>query len=279
MLSPSLPFREQLVQLRSSSPVLQVSLFCCLFFLASILYCYVYALLVPGNYASTLAGSLSCVSRDWALWLLCAPVIIALALRRDVQSKSGKRQILFLLIGVTLFLGSVRMLLEYYTNENAKWLSILLDYTPRYLFITAFFLLLALFLAFKQRVNEGLHSQSNAEQGVATKPSTSLSTLVVFKGDSRKLVAAESVEAIHACGNYLELKIDAESYLMRNTMSKVEQELSGIGFARIHRSHMINLNCLDRVCTRKMEAYMHNGETLKIGRKYIHHLPHFSGSA
>jgi len=81
----------------------------------------------------------------------------------------------------------------------------------------------------------------------AVKPETKyLKRLVVKTAAQTILVQTEDIDWIGAAGNYLELHIGKETYLIRERISRMEQNLDPEKFARIHRSTIVNL---DRIKT------------------------------
>lgn len=54
------------------------------------------------------------------------------------------------------------------------------------------------------------------------------------------LLNAADVVAIEARGNYVLLQLETESYLVRDSISTLEDKLQRCGFVRIHRSVLIN---------------------------------------
>ena len=56
------------------------------------------------------------------------------------------------------------------------------------------------------------------------------------------LVDLEDIDYIEAAANYVHIHIGAESHLLRESISSFDGRLSGRGFARIHRSTIVNLS-------------------------------------
>jgi len=81
----------------------------------------------------------------------------------------------------------------------------------------------------------------------AVKPETKyLKRLVVKMAAQTILVQTEDIDWIGAAGNYLELHVGKETYLVRERISRIELNLDPEKFARIHRSTIVNL---DRIKT------------------------------
>ena len=56
------------------------------------------------------------------------------------------------------------------------------------------------------------------------------------------LVKVEDIDWIEASGNYVNLRVGGRAYPLRETMAGIETRLAGAGFARVHRSAIVNLD-------------------------------------
>ncbi|HWA59323.1 MAG TPA: LytTR family DNA-binding domain-containing protein [Gemmatimonadales bacterium] len=85
------------------------------------------------------------------------------------------------------------------------------------------------------------------------------------------LLRAEEVDWIEAAANYVRFHARGKVYLLRATMTQLEQELDPRRFARIHRSTIVNL---DRVREIRPEWHgdydvqLTTGDVLRLGRRY-----------
>lgn len=244
------------------------------FVVFSFIYCYVYALFYPGSFQANFKSVLSCVSQDWLVWLLITPFVARAIFKKDLSSRRGQLSALALLIACTLTLGAARMSSEH-LNGGEDWLHILLIYTPRYLVITALMVVIGLLYIFKGRTDTSSAQCRQLQQVLARHDRPEPEPLVVYKGSARKMILPQDVRVVRACGNYLELDTAEDCYLMRNTMKNIERQLCACGFVRIHRSHLVNIRAVDKVCGVKLEAHLCGGRVLKIGKKYLQELPHF----
>jgi two-component system LytT family response regulator len=79
----------------------------------------------------------------------------------------------------------------------------------------------------------------------------------------------EEIDYIEAEGDYVRLRMGAESHLLRDTMKRLEEQLDPARFARTHRSTIVNL---DRI--KELHPYFHgdyivvmkDGTELKLSR-------------
>jgi two-component system LytT family response regulator len=85
------------------------------------------------------------------------------------------------------------------------------------------------------------------------------------------LLRAEEVDWIEAAANYVRFHARSKVFLLRTTMSALEESLDPRRFARIHRSTIVNL---DRVREIRPEWHgdydvvLTTGEVLRLGRRY-----------
>lgn len=61
------------------------------------------------------------------------------------------------------------------------------------------------------------------------------------------LVAANEVEWLQASSNYVNLRVRGRDYPLRSTMAAIEVQLDPGRFARVHRSYIVNLDCVGEI--------------------------------
>ena len=74
------------------------------------------------------------------------------------------------------------------------------------------------------------------------------------------------IEWVRAAGNYVELRGCGRTIVHRASLSAAEQQLSGHGFIRIHRSMLVRRDCIARI--RPEDVVLADGTHLKIGKRY-----------
>jgi two-component system LytT family response regulator len=106
----------------------------------------------------------------------------------------------------------------------------------------------------------------------APAPSAGSPSWLLVKDDGRMyLVRTAEIDWVEAFGNYAKLHVGERTHLIRETMAALEQTLTPAGFARLHRSAIVNL---DRV--REMQpwfsgdyvALLTGGTRIKVSRVY-----------
>lgn len=95
---------------------------------------------------------------------------------------------------------------------------------------------------------------------------------IVVKSGSRTIFLRKgSIEWVEAQGDYVKLHSGKESHLLRETMSALTERLDPGRFVRIHRSRIVNLDCIREIrplwggdCT----VLMRDGTELTMSRTY-----------
>lgn len=92
---------------------------------------------------------------------------------------------------------------------------------------------------------------------------------LVSKGRDTCLVPVERIQCISAAGNCVEILSENRNYLLRSTMKKVQELLPPSYFIRVHRSHIVNLNEIDRICSRRSgngTVVLRCGKTVRLNQ-------------
>lgn len=101
--------------------------------------------------------------------------------------------------------------------------------------------------------------------------SQSFDRLLVKKLGKEFIIRVEDIEWLESSGNYVNLHIKGRIYPMRATLNQLSEQLSQKGFCRIHRSHAINLDCIDSITplsSGDSEVKLNNGKALNLSRRY-----------
>jgi two-component system LytT family response regulator len=89
--------------------------------------------------------------------------------------------------------------------------------------------------------------------------------------DSIKLIKIDSIAWVDAAGDYMCVHAEGETHIMRCTMTQLLKELDANVFKRVHRSTIVNLNCIEAVIPHTKGEYflqVDNGERIKVSRNY-----------
>lgn len=84
-------------------------------------------------------------------------------------------------------------------------------------------------------------------------------------------VPVNNIEWVDAAGDYMCIHAAGETFILRRTMKELEQELNPNRFQRVHRSAIVNIDQVEKLCTRHNGEYhlvLKNGQNLKVSRSY-----------
>ncbi len=96
------------------------------------------------------------------------------------------------------------------------------------------------------------------------------------------LVAAHEIEWLQAQANYVNLHVRGRDYPLRTTMAVIETRLDPARFVRVHRSYIVNLDCIDRIeplDTGDARIVLRDEATIPCSRRYRDALRVAPGSA
>lgn len=85
------------------------------------------------------------------------------------------------------------------------------------------------------------------------------------------LIAAADVEWLQASGNYVNLHVRGRDYPLRTTMAAIEGQLDPARFVRVHRSYIVNLDCVGEIeplDTGDARIAMRDGASIPCSRTY-----------
>lgn len=98
-----------------------------------------------------------------------------------------------------------------------------------------------------------------------------LERLVIKNNGRIFFLKTEEIDWISAEGNYVNLHVKKDSYLLRETISSLESQLNPQRFARIHRSQIVNLDRIRELrhwSHGEYQVVLHDGVELMLSRSY-----------
>ena len=101
--------------------------------------------------------------------------------------------------------------------------------------------------------------------------STDEDRIVVKTGGRVLFLEPEEIEWIEAASNYVRVRCGTNSYMIRNTISDIEEKLDPRHFLRVHRSIIVNVNKIKEVQPCNSGEYivvMKSGKELSCSRSY-----------
>jgi len=109
------------------------------------------------------------------------------------------------------------------------------------------------------------------EEGMPVEPVERPDRFLVRKLGREFLVAAADIEYLQASGNYVNLHLRGRDYPLRSTIAGIEPKLDPRRFARVHRSFIVNLDCLASIEPLESgDARLHlaDGSQVPCSRRY-----------
>lgn len=94
---------------------------------------------------------------------------------------------------------------------------------------------------------------------------------LVRKLGAEFLVAAQDIEFLEAAENYVNLHVRGRVYPLRSTMTAIQDRLDPARFVRVHRSYIVNLDCLEQIeplDTGDARLLLKNGSRIPCSRRY-----------
>lgn len=212
-----------------------------------------------------LAGTVVLALREWGVWLISTPIVFrALSARQNAPgiwrfcARMGSAVVPASLL-VPLSVDVV--------TDTRGFASTAAIFLPRY---AAVFLVVCLaWHVFLRRSNEPQQQSSTAEER-QDRPGPAR-TLLVSKGADECVIQVDRVQYVNAAGNYVEVVAGGQVYLLRATMKQVEELLPAEQFMRIHRSHIVNLQEIERMSTQRSgngSVHLRGGKVLSMSKSY-----------
>ena len=85
------------------------------------------------------------------------------------------------------------------------------------------------------------------------------------------LVRVDDIDWIESCGNYVNLHVGERIYPLRETMTRIDDRLLPLGFQRVHRSAIVNLDRIAEITAFDSgdgEARLRSDVTVPVSRRY-----------
>lgn len=239
-------------------------------------YCTIYERLVLAS--ADFEGMLLWAVSSWGIWALVTPLTFKGLRRRQAAPDEGLWPYVKFLAGMLLLALILRAGIDYATAAHGVVESSLI-FLPRYLVaLAAIVLVWHFFLREKPPVKPPTVGGETTPAENQTPTGNYPDTLLVDKGNDECLIRVDRIQHISAARNYVEIYCDHQHYLMRATMKQVEEQLPPSMFLRTHRSHIVNVNQIERIRTLPSgngTVQLRCGKTLSLSRKYRDQLQNY----
>jgi hypothetical protein len=230
------------------------------FIVGTCLYCLCYQAWVAAV-TPNLTRTVSVAVKEWGAWLLLTP--IAFRVFRTLDGKTSWQQ--QALTGVTLaFVAALApTVIDHVTHIRPAVSSIAL-FWPR-----CIAMVLVIYLLWRVLLRRVPQPSSVAPSPASDVQHSRPGTLLVSKGADQCLIRLTDVEHASAAGNYIELWARNQRYLVRSTMTNLEALLAPHDFVRIHRSHLVRVDQIERIRTHRSSngtVQLRSGHTLPLSK-------------
>ncbi|CAN7430778.1 LytTR family transcriptional regulator DNA-binding domain-containing protein [Pseudoduganella sp. LjRoot289] len=74
-----------------------------------------------------------------------------------------------------------------------------------------------------------------------------LGRVLIRDGAKVHVIAAEKIDYIEAQDDYVQIRTEGKSYLKNQSLFELESQLEAGKFLRIHRSYLLNIECMSRI--------------------------------
>ena len=102
--------------------------------------------------------------------------------------------------------------------------------------------------------------------------------IAIKDGGETTLVETSDIDWVDAAGDYMCIHANDETHVMRITMKELEAQLDPTNFQRVHRSTIVNLDRVTKVCSHlngEFHLILVNGVSIKMSRSYKEKVKHF----
>ena len=102
--------------------------------------------------------------------------------------------------------------------------------------------------------------------------------IAIKDGGETTLVETSDIDWVDAAGDYMCIHDNDETHIMRITMKELEAQLDPTNFQRVHRSTIVNLDRVTKVCSHlngEFHLILVNGVSIKMSRSYKEKVKHF----
>ncbi|NVJ97977.1 MAG: LytTR family transcriptional regulator [Alphaproteobacteria bacterium] len=132
-----------------------------------------------------------------------------------------------------------------------------------------FVLIIFLYRLYRERQLADVKGEGELAQ--TSKLGTKARRLRVRSGKSDLLLDVETISWLQAASNYVQVFADGREYLVRSSLSELEEKLDQTTFLRVHRSYMVNLQqvaSIQPADSGGVRLEMSGGGIVPVGRKY-----------
>lgn len=239
-----------------------------LFFAGTCAYCLTYQAVV---WAITpdFTHTVSLAMREWGAWLVTTPLVFGALTRSTARPDRIRFRVV---VGALAICAAVLVPLAADVITGARGVAASLAiFLPRNAF--AFVGVCLVWRVFVRRDAQPIGDAPPTSSPPGTEPVQPAlpDALLVSKGADQCLLAVDRIQRVSAAGNYVEVHAAAQMYLMRATLNQIEARLPARAFVRIHRSHIVRVEEIERIRVQRSSSgivTLRDGSTLPMSKRY-----------
>lgn len=179
--------------------------------------------------------------------VLLVPLIIMFDERYPIARKDWFKRLLIhiplsILFSLVHVLGMVAIRKLIFTSMGDVYSMDELDYMILYEYrkdLTAYISILIVIYAYRE-ILRLRHGEAQIEKSEEER-------IMVSKAGQFKFIDPLSVNWVESAGNYVELHVDQDTYMLRTTMKDIETRLGNTDFARVHRSAIVRKDFIESI--------------------------------
>ncbi len=208
--------------------------------------------------------------REWGVWLLLTPLLCA-GLRAAQAAAPDRRaagwRCTALCAAVLAATLACRVGLD--VLEGARAAASVVHFLPRH--ATALALVVLAWRLRAGRARDRQAPQATPAGAAAARALPISATLLVSQGRHERLIRVGEIDVVSAAGNYVDIRCGEAVFLLRSSLTQMEQALPAEHFTRVHRSHLVNLDSLQHIV--RMPAgngsvVVRGGHAVPMSKKY-----------
>lgn len=253
-----------------------------------VVFCVMHQMATTNN-GLDISGSIIWTMREWGFWILVSPTL-ASSLSKASNLRHPNFARISIMLSALLIALCYRGALGMYQGADSVLL-IWVKYLPQYSQLIGLISLawLALhqsrMMLLPQQADQQQNTPQNSksvDQGQLNRGPLSPQKLLVSTGSAEALIDQQSICALNAAGNYVEIHTSSESYLVRGTLKGLLQQLPEDQFIRCHRSAAVNIHSIRKVIhfpAGHGELELEDGRKVPVAKSYRKQLKHYRPAA
>jgi len=192
--------------------------------------------------------------------------------RRSLPAHAAFTVVYSLLHVGTMYWARVAIYVLHGDNDGYYWPNWWSDFGYEYLKDFRSYLMILVFIYLYRFMLRRLQGEAGfVTDGPDEQSAPIVDRFLVKKLGREFLVRANDIDWIESSGNYVNLHVDSRVYPLRDTMTGISERLDPLGFQRVHRSAVVNLNRVQEIevyDTGDGEIRLNSSARVPMSRRY-----------